>query len=78
MVELLCAHDKDVVWDAANAFSMAMRFFCVGRTQWVVLSAAVTQNRMRNACEAPKRRPQQALTAVSAARRRHIAPELRK
>ena len=47
---------------AANAF-FSMRFFAlVARTQWVVLSAAATQNRMRNACEAPKRRPQQAPT----------------
>ena len=28
--------------------------FCVGRTQWVVLSAAATQNRVRNAHGGPK------------------------
>ena len=65
MVELLilCAQH-----DAKTSFGSRKRvlyaFFCVGRTQWVVLSAAATQNRMRNACEAPKRRPQQAPTAV--------------
>ena len=39
--------------------------FRVGGTQWVlVLSAAATQNRVKNARGGPKRRLQQALTAV--------------
>ena len=38
--------------------------FCGGRTQWVVLSAPTTQNCVKNARGGPKRRLQQAPTAV--------------
>ena len=57
--------------------SVSHSVFCVGRTQWVVLSAAATQNRVKNAHGGPKRRLREAPTAVGG----HvggIASELRK
>ena len=44
--------------------SVSNSVFCVGGTQWVVLSAAATRNRVKNAQGGPKRRLQQAPTAV--------------
>ena len=57
--------------------SVSHSVFRVGRTQWVVLSAAATQNRVKNAHGGPKRRLQQARDG----RRRHVGgipSELRK
>ena len=51
--------------------SVSHSVFRVGRTQWVVLSAAATQNRVKNAHGGPKRRFRQAPTAVGGTRRRH-------
>ena len=55
---------KNVVWDPNERFPLGDSVFCVGRTQWVVLSAAATQNRVKNAHAGPKRRFRQAPTAV--------------
>ena len=44
--------------------SVSNSVFCVGGTQWVVLSAASTQNRVKNAHGGTGRRLQQAPTAV--------------
>ena len=48
--------------------SVSNSVFCVGGTQWVVLSATVTQNRVRNAHGGTGRRLQQARDG----RRRHV------
>ena len=50
--------------------SVSKSVFRVGRTQWVVMSAAATQNCVKNAHGGTWRRLQQAPTAV--ARRRHV------
>ena len=44
--------------------SVSNSVFRVGRTQWVLLSAAATQNRVKNAHGGTGRRLQQAPTAV--------------
>ena len=59
--------------------SVSHSVFRVGRTQWVVLSADATQNRVKNAHGGPKRRSPQAPTAVGGtAHAGGIASELRK
>ena len=53
---------KDVVWDPHERFPLG--FSRWPHSQWVVLSAAATQNRVKNAHGGPKRRFRQAPTAV--------------
>ena len=70
MVELLCAHDKDVVWAHHERLPLGVSRMAhsVGGAECARHSG--TQTRVKNAHGGPKRRLQQAPTAV--ARRQHV------